>query len=133
MIIFVIPILIGYIIWRHDRFDAQDAIILTIATAWPLLLAFLAMCKVRLTDSEIEVSYIVPFRKGGVFNHTEIESYAETIIKGKGKTVPMLGMLQPKGKKSIMILNAGTEDFNELNALLKQMYSEPKKKSEPVN
>jgi hypothetical protein len=36
MIIFVIPILIGYIIWRYERFNVQDAIILAIAIAWPL-------------------------------------------------------------------------------------------------
>jgi hypothetical protein len=132
IVIFVIPVLIGYIVWRYDQFKVSDGIIVSLITGWSLLMAFSAMCKVRLTDSEIEVNYIVPFRKGGIFSHTEIESYAEGTFERKDKSIPMLGMIKPKGKKQMMILPAGTENFTELNKLLQRKYPEPIKQSEPV-
>ncbi|MBX2853157.1 MAG: hypothetical protein KTR15_15590, partial [Phycisphaeraceae bacterium] len=62
----------------------------------------------------------------GTFPHEAIESYAELSTKFNENKILLGGFLKPKDQKRIMLIDAGTKDFAELNAVLKEIYPEEK-------
>ena len=44
---------------------------------------------------------------------------------------PFAGFIKPKGEQNIMLMPAGTDNFEELNNVLKELYPKPEINSEP--
>lgn len=125
--LFALPLVIAYVVWRHGKFDSVDAIVVTCVVGWSVFIAFSAMCKVELAQSEIRISFALPFRTAGSFKHTDIESYTDITMERKGKKIPLAGLIKPKGwTKGIMIMGAGTKGFKELNTILIEKYPKAK-------
>ncbi len=116
----------GYVLWRESVVRLEVGILVG-AALFLLVTKLLPLCSVVLTESEIEVKFLLPFRHGGVFRHEEIANYAEVVFPW-GKRQAISGMLQPKEGKAIML--SGTRNFQELNAILREIYPEPEKKAE---
>ena len=129
-ILLAVPLVIGYATWRHGDFGVVDAVVVTCVVGWSAIIAFSAMCKVLVTKSEIHVTFLLPFRRGGQFPTNQIESYAEIAFQRKDRRVPLGGMLKPTGEKQVMLLSAGTQDFAELNTLLSEMFPRPEMETE---
>jgi hypothetical protein len=80
---------------------------------------------VILTESEIDVSFMLPNQRGGRFRHDEIESYTEIAITRRGRRMLICGFLQPKARKRLILSRAGTKDFEELSSMLSEMFPKP--------
>ncbi|MCC5846225.1 MAG: hypothetical protein JJU05_18410 [Verrucomicrobia bacterium] len=130
--IIVLPIVGVFIAWRKGDFSRPEVIILLIVGVYMMGRNALPLCKVFFSSSEIHVSFLIPFIKGGKFPHEEIEHYTELVMQRKGKRIPIAGILQPKNHKGIVIIGAGTKDFRVLNSALLELYPRPEKTEQKV-
>lgn len=126
-VIIVLPIVGAYFVWRDGDITATDGIVLTIIGLFMMGREALPLCNILLTETELYVSFLIPFRRGGCFRHEDIQSYAEIAMQRKGKKILMGGMLQPTDQKCIMIMSSGIKDFKELNSALLERYPGPEK------
>lgn len=123
-----VPIAGAYIFWRHGDLTRPDVIAVILAGLLLFGRNALHLSKVVLTPSHVQIKFMIPFRRGGIFRHDEIDSYAELALQRKGKRFPFAGFLQPKNGKRVMV--GGTKDFKELNAILLELYPRPEGNSE---
>ena len=120
-----VPILIGFIVWRYGAFGIVDGIVLTSIIGYSFVMATSAMCKVTILDSEIDISFLSPFRKGGTFAFDQIDTYAPLVMERKNQQFALGGMLSPKEEKHIMLLSAGINNFDELSTFLSETFPKP--------
>ena len=128
-VVFAVPLVTAYIAWRYGQLGLIEGVVILIAFLFLAIRGMLPMCKVLLTKSEVDVSFILPNQQGGKFRHDEIESYAEGAITRRGKRILFCGFLQPKKRKRVILLRAGTKGFEELNSILSEMFPKPKEPS----
>ena len=124
-IVIAVPLVGAYIIWRGGGFGLADYIVIPVAFLFLAIRGMLPMCKVILTESEIHISFMLPNQRGGRFRHDEIESYTEIAIERKGRRILVCGFLQPKNRKKLILSRVGTKGFEELNAILSEVFPKP--------
>lgn len=129
-----IPCVIAYILWKEGgSIDTPLAIFLCVIILGSLLKQAFPLCKITLSNREIHLAFLLPFRPSGSFLLEQIEGYREISISRKDKQIPICGLLQPVGQKRIMLLAGGTKNFGELSALLRKILPELKTNTDPGN
>jgi hypothetical protein len=124
-VVVAVPLGVALVVWRHGQLGLGEGVIILIVSLFLTVRGMLPMCKVLLTESEIDVSFILPNRRDGMYRHDEIESYTELSITRIGRRILVCGLLQPKVRKRIIISRAGTKGFNELSSILSEMFPKP--------
>lgn len=124
-IVLVVPLGIALFVWRHGQLGLGEGVIIFIVFLFFAVRAMLPMCKVILTESEIDVSFILPNQRSGRFRHDEIESYSEISILRRGRRFSICGFLQPEARKRMILSRAGIKGFNELSTILSEMFPKP--------
>jgi hypothetical protein len=124
-VVLAVPFVIALFVWRHGQLGLSEGVIILFVSLFFAVRGMLPMCKVLLTESEIDVSFILPNRRDGRYRHDEIESYAEISITRRGRKILVCGFLQPKARKRIILSRAGTKGFNELSSILSDMFPKP--------
>ncbi len=124
-VILVVPIVIALFVWRHGQLGLSEGVIIVFVFLFFAVRAMLPMCKVLLTESEIDVSFILPNQRSGRFRNDEIESYSEISITRRGRRFTICGFLQPKARKRMILSRAGTKEFDELSSILSEIFPKP--------
>jgi len=124
-IVLVVPFVIALFVWRHGQLGLSEGVIIVFVFLFFAVRAMLPMCKVLLTESEIDVSFILPNQRSGRFRHDEIESYSEISISRRGRRFTICGFLQPKARKRMILSRAGTKEFDELSSILSEIFPKP--------
>ncbi|MHC4642703.1 MAG: hypothetical protein ACYS32_13740 [Planctomycetota bacterium] len=131
-VVVAVPFSIGLFVWRHGQLGLGECVFILILFLFLAVRGMLPMCKVLLTESEIDVSFMLPNQRGGKFRYDEIESYTEISITRRGRKILVCGFLQPKVRKRIILSRAGTKEFNELSSILSEMFPKPKGSNQQV-
>lgn len=124
-IVIAVPLVGAYIIWRHGQIGIIDSVIILIVVLFLAVRGMLPMCKVLLTELEIDVSFMLPNQRSGRFRYDEIESYTEIAIERRDRRILVCGFLQPKTRKRLILSHGGTKGFEELNSILSEMFPKP--------
>ena len=132
-IVLAVPLAIALIVWRHGQLGLGEYVVILVIFLFLAVRAMLPMCKVLLTESEIDVSFILPNKRDGMYRHDEIESYAEISITRRGRKILVCGFLQPKVRKRIILSPAGTKGFKELSSILSEIFPKPQGFNQQVN
>ena len=118
-----IPLFAGFLLWKEGaEISSAGTVIFVLVSVCVLLFRAWPICRVRLDDSEIQLSSPVPFRRGWKSRHEDIEHYAEISLNLRGRKLLVGGMLQRRGGNSHMLTHSGTKHFEELNAALLELY-----------
>ncbi len=131
-VVVALPLGVALVVWRHGQLGLGEGVIILIVSLFLAVRGMLPMCKVLLTESEIDVSCILPNQRSGRFRHDEIESYIEISITRRGRRILVCGFLQPKVRKRIILSRAGTKGFNELSSILSEMFPKPQYSNQQV-
>jgi len=131
-VVLAVPLGVSLVVWRHGQLGLGEGVIILIVFLFLAVRGMLPMCKVLLTESEIDVSFILPNRRDGMYRRDEIESYTEISITRRGRRILICGFLQPKARKGILLSRAGTKEFNELSSILSEMFPKPKGSNQQV-
>ena len=117
-----LPLIGALLWWRGENLSSAEPfvfggifLVLLVRQGWPL-------CRVVLTESEVEIRFLLPFWKNGRLRLEEIEGYSEIAIEFRGKKRLIGGFLKPVGNEPIMLAHAGTKDFEALNAALCELF-----------
>jgi hypothetical protein len=121
----VVPVAVTFCMWKIGRVHAIGIVVIVAVSLWIVVKTAWPICRVRLTESEIHISFLLPFMRGGSFRIDEIEWYTEVAKHIAGRRVVFGGVLKPKDHKPIFILPAGIRDFDLLNPTLLQMFPKP--------
>lgn len=113
--------------WQQGGLSQTAISILVVVALFIVARNALGVCRVQVSDQDIRLRFLSPLQSGGTFPHEAIESYAELSSKLNENKILLGGFLKPKDQKRIMLMDAGTKDFAELNAVLKEIY--PNRKS----
>jgi hypothetical protein len=124
--LYLVPIAGAFIYWQQGGLSLFAILVLAIFCLFVLGRNALVLCRIQVSDQNISIRFLLPVRSGGTFSHDEIESYAELSANLNENALPIAGFLKPKNQKRIMLMDAGTKNFAELNAVLKEIYPNAK-------
>ena len=121
-----VPVVVAYVVWRKGQIASPDVVCVLIALAGYTIYQVLPLCKVVLDESSVEVSFLLPIRRGGQFRHDQIDSYAQLAFTTRKKEKKAIaGFLKIKNGKRIVIAAVGTKCFDELSSALSELFGEP--------
>lgn len=125
--LYLIPIAGAIVYWQQGSLSLTAIIVLALVSLLVLGRNAMVLCRVRINDREIKIRYLLPFRSSRTYTHQYIESYTELSMTVGDREYPIAGFLTPKQEKRHMLNKEGTKDFEELNAVLKEVYPKSKK------
>jgi len=97
-------------------------IVLILAVFWQIMMSASQVYKVHITTTDITVKYLLSFGRGGRFDHSDIKSYGEFILKiGLNKNT-LGGVLSPGKGKSMFLMKSGSVKFDQLHEALLELY-----------
>jgi hypothetical protein len=131
-VVLAVPLGVALVVWRHGQLGLGEGVIILIVFLFLAFRGMLPMRKVLLTESEIDVSFILPNQRNGKYRRDEIESYTEISITRRGRKILVCGFLQPKARKGIILSRTGTKEFNELSSILSEMFPKPQDSNQQV-
>ena len=121
-----VPIAGTIVYWQQGGITFTAILVLSIVGLFLIGRNALVLCRIQVSEEEINIQYLIPLQSGGRFRHEEIENYLELATNLRDTSTAFAGFLKPKNQKRIMIGDAGTKRFAELNTLLKDIYPNTK-------
>ena len=120
--IYLIPIAAVFVYWQQGSLSQVAIIVLALISLLVLGRNALVLYRVDINDREITIKYLLPLRTNKTYTHQDIESYTELSINVGDSESPIAGFLTPIQDKRHMLNQDGAKDFEELNAVLKEIY-----------
>ena len=118
-----------FVVWKEGNLDEVSWVAVVGFILFFVSKQTLPLCKVLLTESEINIFFLSPLRFNQRLRFDEIDFYTELTIQRKEKKILISGHLKPKNRKPIMLLNLGTKNFAELSSTLSELFAQEKKDS----
>jgi hypothetical protein len=85
--------------------------------------ALAGICGVRLEDDAIIVRYLIPLKKEKRIDYCDVESYSPIRLPKGPNQKPFMAMLKGRNEKNgILITEQGIHGFDELNAILTDIF-----------
>jgi hypothetical protein len=110
------------LLWISYTDGVPPLVLIGIVSLPPIVGALAVICKVRVTEEELIVSYLLPIRKRKNLSHVDVEYYTPWIFDKKGQK-PFAGTIKSRTeKKPFVIWGFGVKKFERLSRLLESIY-----------
>lgn len=109
---------IAFLYFKKGQFTLAMGVILFILCLFYILRQMFYLTRISFTEFHVDISFFLPVRRGQRFSFDEVQSYQEVKIRDKA----IMGFIELKEGKRIMLTRSGIQGFDELTVLLSSKF-----------
>ncbi|MEM7143582.1 MAG: hypothetical protein AAF591_00515 [Verrucomicrobiota bacterium] len=128
----LVVILIVYSLWRERQVEVADVVIVLVVVGFSAIMWLTTIARVLVDDSTIEVKFLLPLGRGGVFGCADIKRYTPLRYPRRPEVAPVAGLLVPQEGKQIFLWSMGTKEFAKLSGVLSKLVAAARRRSKEI-